>query len=95
MAVRQLYNIDTKLSRINTALQALEGAMADCRICPRECGVNRAGGQLGFCRLSQRVRIYKYKLHFGEEPPISGTRGSGIIFSPAAPCSACFARITP
>ncbi len=51
-----------------------------CQLCPRYCAVNRRNGQVGFCLASDTLRIYKYKQHFGEEPPISGTRGSGIIF---------------
>jgi putative pyruvate formate lyase activating enzyme len=51
-----------------------------CECCPRHCGVNRRKGQLGFCRMTDSVRIAHAGLHFGEEPPISGTRGSGTIF---------------
>jgi putative pyruvate formate lyase activating enzyme len=44
--------------------------------------VNRHGGQVGFCRISASTQISYAGLHFGEEPPISGTRGSGAIFFP-------------
>ena len=54
--------------------------MENCRLCPRACGVHRLSGELGFCRSGVQPRVYKYKVHFGEEPPISGRRGSGIIF---------------
>ncbi|MGQ9663189.1 MAG: radical SAM protein [Kiritimatiellia bacterium] len=37
-------------------------------------------GQRGFCSAGTRLEIYRYAPHFGEEPPISGTRGSGTIF---------------
>ena len=53
-----------------------------CRICPRECGVNRVQGS-GYCGISgdrNTVRVAKVMLHFGEEPVISGTRGSGAVF---------------
>lgn len=53
--------------------------MLQCRICPRDCGVNRYE-QRGFCGASASVAINLYQLHFGEEPPISGTGGSGTIF---------------
>jgi putative pyruvate formate lyase activating enzyme len=53
--------------------------LLQCRICPRDCGVNRYE-QRGFCGASASVAINLYQLHFGEEPPISGTRGSGTIF---------------
>jgi putative pyruvate formate lyase activating enzyme len=44
--------------------------------------VNRLGGQIGFCRVGASACISYAGLHFGEEPPISGTRGSGTIFFP-------------
>ncbi len=51
-----------------------------CECCPRRCGVNRLEGKTGFCRVGAGIRIAHAGLHFGEEPPISGTRGSGTIF---------------
>lgn len=54
--------------------------MASCTICPRECGVNRLQGQLGYCRSPRRPLIASACAHRGEEPPISGDRGSGTIF---------------
>jgi putative pyruvate formate lyase activating enzyme len=54
--------------------------LANCECCPRKCRVNRLEGQLGFCRIPAGVQISHAGLHFGEEPPISGTKGSGTIF---------------
>lgn len=51
-----------------------------CRLCPRECGVNRLAGETGFCGETAALRIAIIEPHFGEEPPISGDRGSGTIF---------------
>src|SRR5512138_1082596 len=51
-----------------------------CECCPRRCRVNRLEGQLGTCRIGAEVQVSHIGLHFGEEPPISGTRGSGTIF---------------
>jgi len=42
--------------------------------------VNRLEGKTGFCRVASAIRISHAGLHFGEEPPISGTGGSGTIF---------------
>jgi putative pyruvate formate lyase activating enzyme len=42
--------------------------------------VNRLEGKTGFCRIASGIRIPYAGLHFGEEPPISGTKGSGTIF---------------
>ena len=42
--------------------------------------MNRLEGKTGFCGISSDVQIAHAGLHFGEEPPISGTRGSGTVF---------------
>ena len=51
-----------------------------CELCARRCGVDRAGGQLGFCKSSDVPKITRAALHHWEEPLISGTRGSGTVF---------------
>ena len=50
-----------------------------CNLCPRHCKVDRTTG-VGFCRCGDVPLVNLYKLHFGEEPVISGVRGSGTIF---------------
>ncbi|MDY6877010.1 MAG: radical SAM protein [Chloroflexota bacterium] len=42
--------------------------------------MNRLEGKTGFCRIGSSIQISHAGLHFGEEPPISGTKGSGAIF---------------
>ncbi len=54
--------------------------LAACDICPRECGVNRLEGELGFCHSGYRPIIASFCDHHGEEPVLSGSRGSGTIF---------------
>ena len=56
--------------------------LSNCVCCPRECGVDRLAGKLAVCKIGAEIRISHAGLHFGEEPPISGTRGSGTIFFP-------------
>ncbi len=51
-----------------------------CTLCPRACGVDRTKEQVGYCRAGLTPRIFRHGPHFGEEPPISGTCGSGTIF---------------
>ena len=51
-----------------------------CALCPRRCGADRAGGARGWCRAGALPRVYRYGPHFGEEPPITGTRGAGTVF---------------
>ncbi len=69
---------DTELhERIEAAYKLLEA----CRVCPRECGVNRLrNDKLGFCRSGLNPVISSVSPHHGEEPPLSGSKGSGTIF---------------
>ena len=57
-----------------------ENAYEECRLCPRECGVNRRLGQLGFCGMDGVLRVARAALHLWEEPCISGKSGSGAVF---------------
>lgn len=50
-----------------------------CSLCPRQCNIDRQTAK-GFCGESDSVRLARAALHFYEEPPISGTNGSGAIF---------------
>ena len=54
--------------------------LSSCTLCPRACGVDRAAGQKGWCGAGNLPRIYRYGPHFGEEPPLVGTKGSGTVF---------------
>ena len=50
-----------------------------CRLCPRECGADRSIHR-GLCKTGNTLKIASFNIHHGEEPPISGKRGSGTIF---------------
>ncbi|MDP2940751.1 MAG: radical SAM protein [Candidatus Omnitrophota bacterium] len=66
-----------------TLAKATDDAMnlfESCCICPRRCGVNRLKNEPGFCRTGRSPRVCSFLAHHGEEPPLSGTRGSGTIF---------------
>ena len=53
----------------------------ECTLCPRRCGAMRTPGEgHGFCRLPQTMLIARIQPHLWEEPPISGTRGTGAVF---------------
>lgn len=54
-------------------------SLLHCTLCPRECGANRTEGA-GACGCGEDMRVAKVMLHRYEEPPVSGTRGSGAIF---------------
>jgi len=55
-------------------------ALRRCRLCPRSCGADRLAGERGFCGAGALPRVAAVSIHPGEEPPISGTRGSGTVF---------------
>jgi putative pyruvate formate lyase activating enzyme len=52
----------------------------ECKLCPRQCGVNRKRGEKGFCRAPVKPVIYSAHPHYGEERPLVGRGGSGTIF---------------
>ena len=55
--------------------------MESCTLCPRRCGARRdAETGRGFCRLPETMRIARLAPHLWEEPPISGSRGTGAVF---------------
>lgn len=60
--------------------EELWNMMKSCRLCPRECGVNRLTDEEGFCKASSQLEISSYHPHFGEEKPLVGRGGSGTIF---------------
>jgi len=60
--------------------KALEARLEKCDICPRRCGVNRLKNETGFCHSGYLPVVSSYCAHHGEEPVLSGTRGSGTIF---------------
>ncbi|MCL2264897.1 MAG: radical SAM protein [Treponema sp.] len=51
-----------------------------CRLCPRNCGVNRLEGKTGYCGETALLRIGAAVIHKGEEPPLVGEGGSGTVF---------------
>lgn len=51
-----------------------------CRLCPRCCGADRHGGRTGYCGAGDKARVFRWGPHFGEEPPVTGERGSGCVF---------------
>jgi putative pyruvate formate lyase activating enzyme len=55
-------------------------SLAECRLCPHECKVNRLADGRGVCRMGASAKIASWNVHPWEEPPISGTGGSGTIF---------------
>ncbi|MGD0780912.1 MAG: radical SAM protein [Dehalococcoidales bacterium] len=69
-----------KSGELERRKRALEERLTACDICPRECGANRLNGKLGHCNSGFLPIVSSYCAHHGEEPVLSGSRGSGTIF---------------
>ena len=52
----------------------------NCKLCPRQCGVNRSSGQTGYCRCPDTALVAKAMIHKWEEPALAGNGGSGTVF---------------
>jgi putative pyruvate formate lyase activating enzyme len=60
--------------------EILWDVLKNCRLCPRECRINRLEGETGFCNATSQLRVASFSPHFGEERPLVGVGGSGTIF---------------
>ena len=72
-------NVD-KAELIRERLDKAYAMLENCVLCPRHCKVNRLDGKHGVCKLGNELMVSSIALHHGEEPPLSGTGGSGTIF---------------
>lgn len=66
--------------KLNQVIEKSSKLLESCTICPRLCKINRLENKKGFCKTGLRAKVYSFMLHHGEEPPISGDKGSGTIF---------------
>ncbi|MBI2354476.1 MAG: radical SAM protein [Deltaproteobacteria bacterium] len=76
MSYLDLYQSGELLRRVREGYRRLK----TCDLCPHDCGVNRLAGERGICGAGAHPKIASANVHRGEEPPISGARGSGTIF---------------
>jgi len=74
------FSLESKVALLAERTPIAMKLLEDCTVCPRECRVNRMAGETSICGMDSRLKISSANLHFGEEPPISGNRGSGTIF---------------
>jgi putative pyruvate formate lyase activating enzyme len=65
---------------IDAKVAAAREELADCRACPRDCGVNRLGDERGVCHTGRWPYVASAFAHFGEEDCLRGWNGSGTIF---------------
>ncbi len=77
--------------RFDSAYKLLER----CVLCPHHCEVNRLIGKRGICNLGKEPVVSSACLHHGEEPPLSGSGGSGTIFFAACNLHCVFCQNQP
>jgi putative pyruvate formate lyase activating enzyme len=71
---------------------SLKSIVQHCTLCPRQCKVDRLQGKCGFCEAPARLVISSIFAHHGEEPPISGSGGSGTVFFSYCTLKCCFCQ---
>ena len=65
---------------------------SSCRLCPRQCGVNRNAGKKGFCGAGADIKVARAALHMWEEPCISAKGGSGTVFFSNCTLRCCYCQ---
>jgi putative pyruvate formate lyase activating enzyme len=69
-----------KRGELKQRVEALEQLLERCTVCPRDCLNNRLKDEIAACYSGRLPIVSSYTAHFGEEPPLTGTRGAGNIF---------------
>ena len=69
-----------RVSKLPNNVMRLWRILRDCTLCPRQCHVDRAAGAIGACRIGTKAVVASAGPHFGEEPALVGSGGSGTIF---------------
>src|SRR5213080_3496640 len=70
----------SRTSELRRRVEALESLLERCTVCPLDCGNNRLNDELARCYSGRLPIVSSFTPHFGEEPPLTGTRGAGNIF---------------
>ncbi|MCG8633191.1 MAG: radical SAM protein [Desulfobacterales bacterium] len=84
--------IRIKKERLKRQLPGAYQRLSCCTLCPRNCGADRIRNETGYCKTTDQAVVYGYMPHFGEEPPLSGTMGSGTIFFSHCSLGCCFCQ---
>ncbi len=69
-----------RTGKLTESIKKAYKILENCRLCPRECEVNRLQNEKGICRTGRSAMVSSYNPHFGEEDPLVGVNGSGTIF---------------
>lgn len=74
------YSPEKKIALLKDRTPGALELLKSCTVCPRNCEIDRTQGETSHCGVDARLKVSSINLHFGEEPPVSGVRGSGTIF---------------
>jgi len=77
---------------ITQKIKKLSKMLSSCTLCPHRCRADRLSGEKGFCGAGKDMVISSAMPHHGEEPPISGTGGSGTIFFSHCNMGCCYCQ---
>ena len=77
--VRPAY-LDLPAGEIARRAEEAVAALAECRLCPRDCAVDRLAGKWSACKTGRHAVVSSAFAHFGEEDCLRGWNGSGTIF---------------
>lgn len=70
-----------RTGELERRVEEARGMLEECRLCGRECRVNRLESFKGAaCRTGRKAVVSSFNAHFGEEDPLVGEHGSGTIF---------------
>ena len=76
-----------------TRVEELERLLERCTVCPRDCLNNRLNNEIAACYSGRLPIVSSYTPHFGEEPPLVGTKGAGNVFFGTVTCAVFTVRI--
>lgn len=65
---------------LESRVAELEKLLERCTVCPRDCLNNRLNNEIAACYSGRLPIVSSYTAHFGEEPPLVGTKGAGNVF---------------
>lgn len=70
----------SRAGKLKEKIKVANAILSECKLCPRQCGVNRLEGEVGLCSTGKDAVVASYDPHFGEEDPLVGRHGSGAVF---------------
>jgi putative pyruvate formate lyase activating enzyme len=79
-AAAPTYLAESVQRNLSERVAAAQKELTSCCACPRQCRVDRLGGQTGFCQTGRYAQVSSAGAHLGEEDCLRGSRGSGTIF---------------